>query len=216
LYLDVLHDIVESRSKLPGAGGAHDQFVPTPFYPFESPGEYNGMLLKPGLVQTIFLRVSLGSRLLYTAMIYDLTFPMNYFNLQVMTNLETYLQNSFQMHPDEREWSDPLFKFADMLFAAIRAGKVFTATYDSISLAGKANFNRLVHTKSNDEIRPLIQDYKEVRINNGATRTEGDGGPDQSLWPEVFPELLEKAQKPRPRTQEGIPKLGVGTDYQDY
>jgi hypothetical protein len=56
--LDVLHDVQRSWSKLPGAGGANDQFVPTPFCPLESPGEHDGVLLKPSLVPTAFLRVS--------------------------------------------------------------------------------------------------------------------------------------------------------------
>jgi hypothetical protein len=55
-YLDVLSDKVKGRSALVEAG-ATDYFVPQPFYPFKSPGEYNGILLKPKLVRSIFLRV---------------------------------------------------------------------------------------------------------------------------------------------------------------
>lgn len=96
-----------------------------------------------------------------------------------MLNLEKYLQTSFQLHPDESESSDHSFKFASQISASIRMGKVYTASYDSVGLAGMCNFNRLVHTKANDEIRDFIKIYKEVRINAGATelkRVEGDGG----------------------------------------
>jgi hypothetical protein len=71
-----------------------------------------------------------------------------------------------------------------------------------------ANFNRFTHTKANDEIRPLITDYKEVQLNVGALvlkRTEGDGGSDRSLWPEIFPELNAQAEKPTPRSKNGLP-----------
>jgi hypothetical protein len=56
-YLDVLHDVVERRSNMPGSGTEDDTFVPKPFFPFSSPGSYNGILLKPSLLRHLFIRV---------------------------------------------------------------------------------------------------------------------------------------------------------------
>lgn len=112
------------------------------------------------------------------------------------------------MHPDESESSDHTFKFAKMIAASKRAGKVFLASYDSISLAGMCTFNRLVHTKSNEELLPLFQLYKQVRINAGAEtlkRVEGDGGGDRSLWRKVFKELKSKVKPYNPPSKDGLP-----------
>jgi hypothetical protein len=91
----------------------------------------------------------------------------------MMTDLETCLQNSFQMHPDKSESSDHSFKFVDVIFAAIGFGKAFTARHNSMSLAGKANFEGLTHAKSNHEIKPLAQEREEVRQR---FRTQTNGG----------------------------------------
>ena len=134
---------------------------------------------------------------------------------QVMYTLEPYLQNKFQLSPDESEASDHSFKFANMISASIRTGKVFMASYDSLSLSGMCTFNRLVHTKSNDEIRPLLQQYRDVRINSGATvlkRVEGDGGGDRSLWPEIFQELKSNVKPWRPTMQNGQPRACLAQD----
>lgn len=179
-YLDRLHD---------KAKGFGDFFVPMPFYPFQSVGEYNGILLKPSLMRKLFL--------------------------QVMNTFEKYLQESFQLCSDESESSDHTFKFAKMI-SCFRAGKVFLASYDSISLAGLCTFNRLCHTKSNDEIRPLIQQLREVRLNAGVPllkRVEGDGGGDRSLWPAVFTELKEKVKPYQPPTQNGLPRAEVKEEH---
>jgi hypothetical protein len=56
-YLDVLSDKAQGRAALVAAADVNDWFVPQPFYPFKSPGEYNGILLKPRLLRNLFLRV---------------------------------------------------------------------------------------------------------------------------------------------------------------
>ena len=76
-------------------------------------------------------------------------------------------------------------------------------------------FNRLTHTKSNEELESLFQTYKEVRINAGAKqllRTESDGGGDRSLWPEYFPELKEKTRPYKPNKINGLPLATISHD----
>lgn len=51
-----------------------------PFYPYKSIGHYNGIVLKPRLLQTLIL--------------------------QVVGSMEEYMQISFQLHPDESEAAD--------------------------------------------------------------------------------------------------------------
>lgn len=160
--------------------------VPKPFFSYKSIGYYNGIKFRPSLLRKLFL--------------------------QIMGSWETYLQESFQMHPDESESSDHTFKFVKMIAASKRAGKVFLASYDSISLAGMCTFNRLVHTKSNDELLPLFQLHKQVRINAGADtlkRVEGDGGGDRSLWRLVFKELKSKVKPYVPASMDGLPLAGI-------
>ena len=123
-----------------------------------------------------------------------------------MSSLEQYMQYSFQLNPDESEASDHSFKFAKQIYAGGR--QVFTATYDSMALSGKCTFNRFVHTKSNDEIRPLLESHRKVRINAGVLelkQSQGDGGGDRSLWPQVFPELKARvAERSKRASKKGM------------
>jgi hypothetical protein len=60
------------------------------------------------------------------------------------------------------------------------------------------NINRPCHTKSNDELRPVLEQYKEVQANAGAPplrQLEGDGGGNHNLWPQIFKELGNNAVK---------------------
>jgi hypothetical protein len=80
---------------------------------------------------------------------------------------ERYLQEFHQMLPNEGGQADHTFKFASMISASVRRGKAFHASYDFIGLNGFCNFNRVTHTKSNEEIDPLIKQYRQVRLNAG-------------------------------------------------
>ena len=177
-YLDSLAEYMEGRNNL----GGEDFFVAKPFCAYQTIGEYNGIRLKPSLLKNLFVKV--------------------------MEVMEDYLQESFQLHVDEGIQADHTFKFAKMIMAAIRKGKVFHASYDALGLDGFINFNRLTHTKSNSEIRPLIAEYRKVRLNTGALklkRFEGDGGSDRLLWPEHFPELLEGIRAWQPQRKNNLP-----------
>ncbi len=115
-YVDRLWDHVKGRRKF----GTDNQFAPQPFYQYKSVGEYNGILLKPRLLRKLFL--------------------------QVMSTMEEYLQESFQLHPDESESSDHSFKYAKGISAGNRQGKPYGCTYDSVSLNGKITFNWMCPT----------------------------------------------------------------------
>ena len=111
VYLDLLADTVVAKTKLK----TMDDFTPRPFPPYKSVGEYNGILLKPRLLKKLFL--------------------------QFMRSRETYMQESFQLHPDESEASDHSFKFAKQVTVFNRGGRVWLCTYDSMSLGGNCTFN---------------------------------------------------------------------------
>jgi hypothetical protein len=134
---------------------------------------------------------------------------------QTICTIEPYLQEFHQLLCDEGAQADHTFKFANMIMASVRSGKVFHASYDCLSLGGFCNFNRLTHTKSNDEIRPLLELYKEVRENAGVEklkRFESDGGTDKALWPTVFPELLEEVRQYRPKQKDNLPVATLSSD----
>lgn len=132
-----------------------------------------------------------------------------------MNSLEPYLQNSFQMHPDESEAPDHSHKVANIISASGKKGKLFFASYDTISLRGFCNFNRMTHTKSNDEIEPLIRLYRDVRKNANAgplKRVEGDGGKDRLLWPKIFPELKQSIESFQREKNKGMPVASLKRD----
>ena len=150
-------------------------YQPTPFPHYKSKDNYNVILLQPQLIKHLFV--------------------------QHMTRYETYMQQSFQLHPDESESPDHSFKAASQIHSPI-GGQLFEASYDSITGKGYVSFNRFTHTKSNDELRPLFSDYKKVRNNCGATtllRTEGDGGGDRVLWCSFFSRTEGKYKALYPR-----------------
>jgi hypothetical protein len=70
------------------------------------------------------------------------------------------------------------------------------------------NINRTCHKKINDELRPVLEQYKEVWANAGAppiSRLKGDGGGDRNLWPHIFEELGNNLKKLRKKTIGGFP-----------
>lgn len=118
-----------------------------------------------------------------------------------MRTSESYMQESFQLHPDEGESSDHSFKAAGRVKTFFRTGKVYSASYDSLSLHGFVNFNRFCHTKSNDELQPILADNARIREQMGAPElrlTQGDGGGDSSAWKKKFHiQLMDSAFKLR-------------------
>jgi hypothetical protein len=66
----------------------------------------------------------------------------------------------------------------------------------------------LCHTKSNDEIEPLIKRYRDVRINGGQPklkRYEGDGGGDRAVWRDTFSEMMDGICPYNTPTVGGLP-----------
>lgn len=135
---------------------------------------------------------------------------------QVMRTLEDYLQASFQLNLDESESPDHSFKFAKMIMSFVRCGKIWTGTYDSVSLKGLITMNFFCHTKSNDEIHAAIVDNKRVREFTEAPelkRIEGDGGGDASAWTSVYPSsLVDKTNPYKEMWNEGLPRARLSKD----
>ena len=202
-HLDRTHDKVSKLKNL----NVTSSFVAQPFSPYDFAGEYNGIDLKPSLVRLLFLQVRANAchvKLYSTDCILVLTAvsdPPNFH--QTMKSIEDYMQLSFQMNLDESESPDHSFKFAKMVMSIIRTGRIWTGTYDSISLAGLATMNILCHTKANSEILPAIEDNKRIRERTNAPklkRLEGDGGQDSSAWLSVFSDSLVTPTRPNLRS----------------
>ena len=125
------------------------------------------------------------------------------------------MQEFHQLLCDDGIQADHTFRFAKMIMAAVRKGKVFHASYDALSLDGFINFNRFTHTKSNDEIRPLLEEYRQVRLNAGVLklkRAEHNGGSDKLLCPTIFPELEDDTRPFKPREQDNMPVAKLPED----
>jgi hypothetical protein len=104
--------------------------------------------------------------------------------------------------------TDHSFKIASIIKLPGQAGSAFTATYDMVGGNGIINIHPTCHTKSNDELQPVLEQYKEVRANAGAPplrQLEGDGGGDSNLWPQIFKELGNNVKKLRKKTIGGFP-----------
>jgi hypothetical protein len=108
---------------------------PEPFAAFRSPGECNGVLLRTGLMKHLFCRT--------------------------MDSLEACMQKSFQSSVDDGESPDHTFKFANGLKLKDPPGKVFTASYTSVSRQGAITLSRPTCAKSNAEIEPIIARHHE-------------------------------------------------------
>jgi hypothetical protein len=88
------------------------------------------------------------------------------------------MQDSFQMTLDNMGTADHSFKITSMIKVSGQAGSAFTATYDMLDGNGMININRTCHTKSDEELCPVLEQCKEVRANAGAPplrQLEGDG-----------------------------------------
>jgi hypothetical protein len=78
------------------------------------------------------------------------------------------------------------FKCSNKVKISGRRGKGFTCSYTVKSLPGLITTNRLCFTKSNAELKPIVQEFKVVRQNLGVKKLKifisdnlnGDGG----LW----------------------------------
>ena len=173
------------------------------FSPYSTPGEYNGIPLKSILVKELFLIVSsciLHAKPMSSFVTQSRLNNVNVLN-QSMRAIEPYMQESFQLNLDEGESADHSFKAAKMVKTFFRTGKIYSATYDSLSLNGFVNFNRFCHTKSNEELEPILQDNAKIRKHMGAPElkvTQGDGGGDSCAWKQTYKaQLRDSTQKPR-------------------
>jgi hypothetical protein len=72
------------------------------------------------------------------------------------------------MNLNDMGTADHSFKIASMILASGRVGSAFTAAYNMLSGNGMININPTCHMKSNDELRPVLEQSKEVRANAGA------------------------------------------------
>ena len=67
------------------------------------------------------------------------------------------MQKSFQFNHDKGVSSDHTHKYSNLIKATDRNGKLFTASYNSLSLLGKIITSHITFTKANVEIEPIIK-----------------------------------------------------------
>ncbi len=189
-YLDAASDYIEANagisSTLKGV-----PYVPTPFHPFVSPGDYNGAEITTALVTVLSKRF--------------------------METKEKYIQQSFQMCSDEHATTDHTFKYANGIKAAHgRPGRLFGCSYTIGAKSGKVSASRMAYTKSNDEIEPVVVGYKQCRENAGSgplLRYEGDGGGDGKLIERLFQQELKQGMSPHvPPTIDGCPTAKLSSE----
>ena len=113
--------------------GLVKDYVAEPFCAFHKVGDYNGHTLTSWLVKEIFL--------------------------SFMRSFEPYMQESFQLCCDEGASADHSHKFSKKNFG-MNGQPIFTASYTFLSLAGMISSLRLVFTKSNSEIEPVLEGLK--------------------------------------------------------
>ena len=147
-YLDCLE---ERLNRLAKNNDAFETIYPEFFPEYSSCGEYHGIDITPRVLKRIFFCY--------------------------MGTIENYLQKSFQRHADDRGSADFTYKTAKKVVPPGRKGELFKASYTKNSLQGKMELSRFTHMQGNDEIEPLIRDYRDSRINAGQPllkRPEGD------------------------------------------
>jgi hypothetical protein len=172
-----------------GDRGHFDQGQPELFAAYYSSGEYHGIDLTTKVLKGYFFRFVGGH--------------------------EGYLQNTFQSASDTGGSADLTFKTANKVIAPKRAGKFFTASLTKNALKGKVEVSRFTYTQGNAEITPLVEAYREVRINAGQPlllRHEGDEGGDKVLWAKVFKELRETIKRYEPPTIDGLVRAKIKSD----
>jgi hypothetical protein len=155
----------DSRSVL-GYDGSPIQ----PYSAFGKVGEHNGIKMTAGLLKCLF-----------------------YVFMEIE---EPYMQASFQHHYDEGAVGDDTHKYSSKVFVNTTAksrAKPFSASYTLHNKSRIIAFSRLKYTKSHDEMKPILQEWKAARQNGGAPelkKFETDNvASDERMWLSVFPEL---------------------------
>jgi hypothetical protein len=82
-----------------------------------------------------------------------------------MDTHEAHHQASFQTHYDKGNTADHTHKYAKVIKASGRKGRVFTASYTMASLLGFVNICCLVFTKTMFELENIMTGYKKARLN---------------------------------------------------
>ena len=106
---------------------------------------------------------------------------------------ESHMQQSFQLHHDLGYAGDHTHKFSKQITCTNRPDKIFTASCTIVSMLGKVASSRLTFTKSNEELDPILLGLTKLRSNmrlQDAKRHETDDATgDGNLWKKHFPEL---------------------------
>jgi len=77
------------------------------------------------------------------------------------------MQAAFQTCCDNGAVADHTHKFSKRIHFNGRERNAFDVSYTAMALNGKANFSRMTSGKSNDEVQPLVEGYREVRKKAG-------------------------------------------------
>jgi hypothetical protein len=179
-YMDSLTGFSQHQEAL----GLEATTILQPFKPFHSPGFYNGILLPRSLFTKCYL--------------------------EFVKTKEPRLQASFQTCCDEGAVADHTHKYSRRIHLSGREGKPFEASYSVMAMKGKMNKSRMTSGKSNDEVEPIVKEYREVRLKAGFPELKsfcGDGGPDRAVWKKGFKELKTGIKPYTPTHMGGYPVI---------
>jgi hypothetical protein len=113
----------------------------------------------------------------------------------LLSTQENYMQMLFQTVTDAGAQKDETHKFSSTIRLQGVKRKVFTASTTVLSKSVLINMSRLRFTKSNDELKDIIKQWKEVRENDGIMellRLETDNPhADPAFWESIFDSLLK-------------------------
>jgi 3'-5' exonuclease len=150
----------------------HDGSPIQPYSAFGQVGEHNGMRLTTGLLKSLF-----------------------YIFMELE---EPYMQASFQHNYDEGAAGDDTHKYSSKIFVNTTArsrAQPFSASYTLLNKSQTIACSRLKYTKSHDEMKPILQEWKAARQNAGAPKLkkfETDNvASDECMWLSLFPELRD-------------------------
>lgn len=113
--------------------------------------------------------------------------------ITLLLSQESYMQMYFQTCTDEAGQTDSNHKFSKTVRLQGIQGRVFTTSTTVLSKQGQVNLQRLQFTKSNEELKDIIKQWKEVRENDGIfelLRLETDNlVSDCGSWESIFASL---------------------------
>jgi hypothetical protein len=174
-YLDCLSDYKNGLDEL----NVHNLSMPKVFSIFESAGNYNGILLRKGLLKTLFFRM--------------------------MDGLTEYMEKGFQSRSDHGIVSDHTFKFAKGIQNYFTASYTVLSLSGFINI-NRPTYTK-GNSEIEPVLRKYKQARENAGVDR-VDRYEGDGGGDRHLYGVIFKaDLARGVQRYQPTSINGLVRI---------